>query len=83
MEDKLLTILNSLENDGDLIFEINLSETGWTPKIVKEELKSLGYKMVSGSWDCYDFSEEFEKEEEPNVVLAFNAETFKFAIMGV
>lgn len=83
MEDKLLTILNSLENDGDLIFEINLSETGWTPKIVKEELKSLGYKMVSGSWDYYDFSEEFEKEGEPNVVLAFNAETFKFAIMGV
>lgn len=83
MEDKLLTILNSLENDGDLIFEINLSETGYTPKVIKEALQSLGYKMVSGSWDCYDFSEEFEKEGEPNVVLAFNAETFKFAIMGV
>lgn len=55
MEDKLLTILNSLENDGDLIFEINLSETGYTPKVIKEALQSLGYKMVSGSWDCYDF----------------------------
>lgn len=83
MEDKLLTILNSLENDGDLIFEINLSETGYTPKVIKEALQSLGYKMVSGSWDCYDFSEEYEKEGASNVVLSFNAETFKFTIMGV
>lgn len=83
MEDKLLTILNSLENDGDLIFEINLFETGYTPKVIKEALQSLGYKMVSGSWDCYDFSEEYEKEGASNVVLSFNAETFKFTIMGV
>ena len=39
--------------------------------------------MVSGSWDCYDFSEEYEKEGASNVVLSFNAETFKFTIMGV
>lgn len=62
MEDKLLIILESLENKGDINSEIDLSETGYTPKVIKEVLQSLGYKMVSGSWDCYDFSEEYGKE---------------------
>jgi hypothetical protein len=83
METKLLIILESLENKGDINSEIDLSETGYTPKVIKEALQSLGYKMVSGSWDCYDFSEEYEKEGASNVVLSFNAETFKFTIMGV
>ena len=83
MEDKLLIILESLENKGDINSEIDLSETGYTPKVIKEVLQSLGYKMVSGSWDCYDFSEEYGKEGASNVVLSFNAETFKFTLMGV